>query len=179
MTDSERITKLEQIIQRYEDYFTWEVSQEGDPYVWTKHGFHICTKYYADQPRASGAVFSVATDVHKFAAYFAKDNNQAGPEHNVDGPVIYLENTRPAHSNWGMEIECANGEENIAVFANAQHSAAGIFPNRNNAIVIGNGNSEQFVGIGMDGVWFVNVPIWRAARAIGAAFDYIKTLWEI
>lgn len=176
MTHDERLDALEAILARYEAYFYFGTSVDGDRYVMTRGGFHICTNYHANAPRAQGAVFSVATDVHKWCAYIAKDVNNAGP--NVPGPVIYIENVRPGESNWGIQMEVANARENVGLWANVQHSVGGMFPGRSTALVMGDGRNTGYVTAGLQGICAVgDVVTFHIVRAVGAAFSAVKQLW--
>lgn len=162
-------------LKKFEDFFTFLVSQDGDTYVMTQGGFHICTMYWGNQPRANGAVFSVASDVHKYAAYIAKDYNPSG--NNVPGPTIYVENVRPGQQNIGIQIETANAAENIAIYANSQHSVGGSFPDRPNVIVLSD-YTNRFVCIGTAGITLTGIEEWWITRAVGSIFSYAKKLWQ-
>lgn len=176
MTHEQRITALETILARYEAFFYFGHSVENDPYVMTRGGFHICTNFHANAPRAQGALFSCATDVHKWALYIAKDVNNASP--NVPGPVIYIENVRPGESNWGIQMEIANARENIGLWSNVQHSVGGMFPGRSTALVMGDGRNVGYVTMGLQGICMVgDVVTFHIVRAVGAVWSAIKQIW--
>lgn len=176
MTQDERLAALEAFMARYDAYFYFGHSPDGDRYVMTQGGFHICTNYWANQPRANGALFSCATDVHRYAAYIAKDVNSGG--HNVPGPVIYIENVRPGESNWGIQMEVANAAENVGLWANVQHSNGGLFPGRSTALVMGDGRNTGYVTAGIQGLCTVgDVVAFYIVKAVGSAFSAVKQLW--
>lgn len=179
MTHEERIDALEAILARYEAYFYFGHNVEGDPYVMTRHGFHICTNYHAEAPRAEGAVFSVSTDKHHWVAYFGKDHDTSGTP-NVPGPAIYVENVRPGAENIGIQIECANATSNLGIRINSQHSIGGPYPGRATGILVSDGAETRWLCIGPDGFVVVgNTPTLWAVRAPANSdqWQQAKALW--
>lgn len=177
MTDSERIADLEARLSKYEQWIQVRQNSHGDHYLYTLCGLHICTNFWAEQPRANGALFSAATDVHKYAAYIAKDFHPI-PEDNVPGPAIYVENVRPGLQNIGIQIETANAAENIAVLADSQYSSSGMFAGRSNVLVLSDGAGTRYVCIGPDGITLTGITVWWITKAVGSIFTYSRKLWE-
>lgn len=176
MTDSEHIANLETRLSKFEQYMSIRINPFGDPYLFLACGFHVCTNYWAEQPRANGALCSMATDVHKYALYIAKDFKPVITD-NIPGPTIYVENVRPGLQNIGVQIETANAQENIALFANAQHSVGGSFAGRPNVLVLSDGAGNEYVCIGTKGITLTGITEWWITKAIGSAFTYAKLLW--